>query len=263
MNNESDLQSVPEPDFEKISYGKVGYKRIQRLRRRGKLRGIEVPPLGFELTKPEKPRIAFWIAAIVGIILFVGILVGAGFLVKYIIDLFSVTFKDSGGFLKTIFNPSLFIASAGLSAIPVLLIVMAYAMLILIMIIPFVLALYCYRFARNTLYMARCSKEEFAKGEFIGGRIINFIGVLAVSTVILIVCLLSVEAQTAKILLGLVYVGIVIIFGGMLALIVFERVKCNKWFEALPEEKKQNYLAHEEGLRRVKRRMRYERNLWN
>lgn len=264
MNENTEmLNPSDKPDYEKLSYGKVGYKRIQRLRKKGKRRGIEVPPLGFELTKPEKPRVVFLIAAIVGIILFVGILVGTGFLAKLLIDLFSVTFEESGGLIKTLSNPSVFFATAGLSFLPVLLIILAYLMLILIALIPFFIALYCYRFARNAFYMARCSKEEFAKSEFIWGRILTLIGILAVSTGILIVCLLSIDQQAIKTVIGLIYAGIVIIFGGLLALIVCEKAKCKKWFESLDEDKKQNYLAHENALRKIKSRLRYERRMWD
>lgn len=252
-----------EIDYEQLSYGKVAYKRVQRLRKKGKRRGIDIPALGFELTKPDKPRIVFWIAAIVGLVIAAGILVGFGFVMKYAIDFLSRHFKDSGGFLKTIFNPTLFFASAGLTIIPILIMIMAYCMILLMLLIPVIMALYCYTFARNAFYMARCSKEEFAKGEFIWGHIVNFAVVLVVSTVLLIVCLLSTDAQKLKIAIGLVYLGIVIIFGGLLTLLVLEKKKCTKWFDSLPEDKKQNFLEHDKGLRRVKRRLNSERQFWS
>ncbi|MDE7158005.1 MAG: hypothetical protein K2N74_00355, partial [Clostridiales bacterium] len=59
-----------------------------------------------------------------------------------------------------------------------------------------------------------------------------------------------------------IFAGYVLIFGGMLALMVLEREKCKKWFESLDEEKKQNYLAHEDALRCVRRRMRSKRTFW-
>lgn len=263
MNNLADTPFIPETDYEKLSYGKVAYKRVQRLRRKGRRRGIEVPPLGFELTRPEKPRIVFWIAAIFTIVLFVGILVGTGFLAKFIIDVFSETFEDSGGFFQTLFDPAVFIASAGFSVLPALLIIMAYLMLVLIVLIPFMIAIYCYILARNTFYMARCSKEEFAKGELIQSHVTAFIWILVTATAILIAGLVLSEAQNIKTVLWLVYVGIVIIFGGMLTLIIIEKVKCNKWFESLDEFKKQNFLEHDRGLRQVKRRLHWERKLWN
>lgn len=247
-------------NYEQISYGKYGYKRIQRLRRKGRRRGLEIPTLNYELTRPEKPRVVFLIAAIITLIIFLGLMVGAGFLIKFGVDFFSVQFKDSGGFFKTLLNPQAVIASLGLSIVPVLLIVLAYIMMILILLIPIFLVLYCYRLIRNAFYMAQCSKEEFAKSEFVGKHISAFAIILVIATVLLIVVLIRGEAPALKLVVGLVYLGVVIIFGGMLALMIVERRKCKTWFDSLDEGKKQNYLAHEEGIRRVKKRLQRERN---
>ncbi len=252
-----------QPDYERLSYGKLGYKRVQRLRRKGQRRGIEVPPLGYELTKPEKPRIAFWIAAIVGIILFIGILVGVGFLIKFLVDVFSDMYQDTGGLFKTLANPGLLFATQGLSLIPVLFLILAYMFVALIGIVPLIIVIYCYRFVWYMLYTARCSKEEFAKGGLITGHITGYIGILAAATVMLIVILTLTDSQTAKLLVGLIYAGIVIIFGGLLVLMILERRKCKKWFEGLDEDKKQNYLEHEEGMRRVRSRLHTEKRIWD
>ncbi len=252
-----------ETDYEKLSYGKLGYKRVQRLRRKGQRRGIDVPKLGFGLTKPEKPRIAFWIAAIVGIVLFVAILVATGFLIKFLIEVFSDFYKDTGGFFKTVANPKMLFATQGLSAVPLLILIMAYLFLALIIIVPIIIAVYCYSFAVNTFYLAQCSKEEFAKGEKVSGSILSYTLILVAATVILIVILLATDAQTAKLLVGLIYAVTVIIFGGLLTLIVLEKVKCAKWFAGLDEYKRQNFIAHDRALRRVKSRLHFERKLWN
>lgn len=252
-----------EIDYEKISYGKIGYKRIQSLRRKGERRNIDVPKLNYELTKPEKPRIAFWIAAIVGIILFAGILVGAGFLIKFLIDFFSDFFKDSGGYFKTLLNPSLLFASQGLSIVPVMFLILAYMFLILIVALPIMVAIYCYRFGRNMLYLARCSKEEFAKGEVVIRHIMNYSGILIGTIIIFVLGLMMIKNSNAKLLTGLICGGIVLIFGGLLALIIFEKKKCGKWFKDLDEDKKQNYLAHEKALSSVKSRLGFEKRFWD
>lgn len=249
-------------DFEKLSYGKVGYKRVQRLRKKAKRKGINVPVLGYELTKPERPRIAFIVVAVVALVIAVGVLVGMGFLFKYLIDVFAVQFQDSGGLMKTLLDPTVFFATAGLSFLPVLLIIMAYLMLLLILLLPVLFAIYCYTFARDMIYLSKCSKEEFAKGSIVSDRIFRLIVTLIVSTVILIAVLILCETQTPKIITGLAYAGAVIVFGSLLALLVFEKSKCGKWFETLDEYKKQNYLAHEKGLRAIKRRIKSDRQFW-
>ncbi len=250
-------------DYERASYGKIGYKRIQRLRKKGKRRGIEVPKLNYELTKPEKPRVAFWIAAAVGIAVFVGIMVGTGFLIKFLVDVFSDLYKDSGGFFKTLLNPKVLFVSQGLSLVPLLLLIAAYLLFASMAIIPISIAICCYRFVQNMFYMARCSKEEFAKGEMITGSIVSYVFVLVVATVLLVVVFVLTDAQTARLLVGLIYAGVVVIFGGLLALLIVEKKKCGKWFETLDEDKKQNYLEHEKALGRIKSRLGFKRRMWN
>lgn len=249
-------------DYEKLSYGKFAYKRVQRLRRKGKHRGIEVPVLRYALTKPDKPRIAFWIVAIVSAVLLIGIMVGIGFLYNELIKTFSI-FDDMGDVFKAVLDPSAFALSAGLSAIPAMMIFLAYLLLILMFILPVVAIIYMYRFVRDSVYMAKCSKEEFAKGNIVSSRIMWLIIALAVSTVILIVIVANVSDGTALLLSGLIYGGIVVVLGGFLALTIVEKVKCSKWFDTFDEDKKQNYLAHERALRRVKSRLSREKRMWS
>lgn len=250
-------------DYEKASYGKLGYKRVQRLRKKGSRRGIEVPYLNFILTKPEKPRVVFWIAAIIGLIMFVGILVGFGFLTKFLIDVFSDLYKDSGGLFQTLADPQVLFASQGLSFIPLLVLILAYLLVAMIGLVPLMILIYCYRFVKYLLYTARCSKEEFAKGGMIKDHIMTYVGILAVATVALIIVFVMVEVQNVKLLVGLIYGGVVVIFGGLLVLTIIEKKKCEEWFKNLDEEKKQNYLAHEKALCQIKLRLHSERRYRN
>lgn len=251
-------------NYEQLSYGKWGYKRIQRLRKKGLRRGIEVPELNFQLTKPDKPRVAFWIAAIVSIILFAGIMVGVGFLLNYLInDVFGQMYEATGGFFDTLLNPAVLFASQGLSFVPVLLLILAYLVLIAIAVVPISIAICCYRFAMHMFYFARCSKEEFAKGEMITGSIVGYVTALVVSTILLIAVFVITDAYMARLLFGLIYAAVVIICGGLLAIIIVEKKKCGKWFESLDEDKKQNFLEHEKALGRIRSRLGFERRMWN
>lgn len=248
-------------DYEKISYGKWVYRRVQRLRRKGKRRAIEVPQLGYKLTKPDKPRIAFWILAIISAIFLIGIVVGIGFLYNELVKTFSL-FGNLGDVLKVAFDPKTFALSAGLSSIPAIMVILAYLLVVVMLLLPIAAIIYVYNFVREIFYMANCSKEEFARGNVIASRISGLVVALITSTVIFIALLIYFPAS-ARILLGLVYGAIVIVCGGLLALIVVERAKNRKWFETLDEDKKQNFLAHDNALRKVKSRLRFERNLWN
>ncbi|HBN12298.1 MAG TPA: hypothetical protein DD415_01635 [Clostridiales bacterium] len=248
-------------DYEKTSYGKFAYKRVQRLRRRGKRRGIDVPYLSYELTKPEKPRMIFIILTIASAVLLAGIIIGIGFLYNYFIK--SVTIFDGiGDLFKAVFDPAAFALSAGLSAIPALMVVVAYILLFTLFLLPLGAVIYLYRFVRDVFYMANCSKEEFAKGNIISSRITGLIFAVITATVIFIALLIFMEEPNARLLAGLIYGGILVVLGGLLAVMMIEKTRCGKWFEEIDEFKKSNYLEHERALRRVKGRLKTEKHFF-
>ncbi|MCH5180274.1 MAG: hypothetical protein J1F32_03605 [Erysipelotrichales bacterium] len=253
-------------DFEKNSYGKVVYRRVQRLRKKGRKRGIDVPYLNYELTKPEKPRMAFLLIAIIAAILLTGVLVGTVFLYTEFIKETSI-FKDIGEVFQVLFDPQTFLLTLGLSSIPAIMIIIAYLMLFGLILIPVLLIIYFYNAIYNIFYMSKCSKEEFAKGHVIFSRIRNLSIIIFIATVILILALLSNSVEFIKILVGAIYAGVVIALGGLLALMVFERSKCKKWFDNLEDDKKNNYLSHDQALYNVKKRIQSDRtafsNLFN
>ena len=262
---EKQPQAVPVPaddtDYESLSYGKFYYKKVQRLRRRARERRIDVPKLSYGLTKPEKPRVAFWVAAAVSLLLFIGILVLTGIFYNELIK--SVSDLDGlGDLFKVLFDPTTLGASFGTSALPGLMLFLVYLLIIALFILPLSAIFYFYRFVRDSFYMAKCSKEEFAKGQLVSGRIFWLIVVLIALTTIIIVAMMYIPAANARLYLGLIYGALVLALGGLLALMIVEKVKAGKWFEGLDEAKKQNYLAHENGLRSVKRRLHRERDNW-
>lgn len=254
--------NVDNDDHEKTSYGKAAYKRVQRLRRKGQRRGIEVPRLGYALTKPDKPRVAFSVVAVISAVLFAGIIVGIGFLYNELVKTFS-DLNGIGEFIKTMFKPDIFRGSFGTSALPAALMIAVYLLIVLLFAVPIIAAIYFYRFVRDAFYMAKCSKEEFAKGGLVVSRIFAFIVIIATVTVIYAVLSAYTTSASAKLYAGLIFGGLVLALGGMVVLMIFEKIKCGKWFDDLDENKKRDYLAHERALRRVKSRLRTEKRIWN
>lgn len=261
MENEAMLDTS-NLDYEKSSYGKSVYKRVQRLRRKGQRRGIEIPYLNYALTKPEKPRIAFLIVAIISAVLFAGMVVGIFLLYNELIKMFS-DLSGIGDFIKVMFKPDILSGSFGLSALPGIMMVAVYLLIAVLFALPVVAAVYFYRFVRDAFYMATCSKEEFAKGSIISGRIFGLIVVVIVITVVFVILMSYMTAASAKLYIGLIFGGAVIAFGGLIAVTIIEKIKSGKWFEELEESKKQNYLEHESALRRVKSRLNTEKRIWS
>lgn len=248
-------------DYEKESYGSYAYKRVQKLRKKGRRRGINVPKLGFELTKPEKPRLAFLIAAIIACVFFAGIVACIFVLYNELITSFS-DLSGIGDFLKIVFDPDILAASFGWSAIPGILLVAVYILIALLFVLPFFAAVAFLFLVRDIFFMAKCSKEEFAKGGIISSRITEFI-VILVCAVLIFAVLLYYSPAGGMLPLWLIFIGFALILGGLLALMIAEKIKCGKWFNELDEYKRQNYLEHENALRSVKRRMDAERNFWS
>lgn len=260
----AERRAMEDVDYEALSYGKKEYKRVCRLRKKARERGIEVPRLHYELTKPEKPRLAFWVIAVVSAVIFAGIIVGLFFLYSEMIKFFSDGELDGlSDFIGVLFQPEVLSGSLGLSALPGVLMVAVYLLIFVLFLLPFVAAIYFYRFVRDAFYMAKCSKEEFAKGNVIASRLIGLIAVLATVVVLFILTLLYVEAAGARTAVSLIFAGIVITLGGLIGLIFYEKYRCGKWFDSFDEEKKQNYLEHERALRSVKRRLKSEKQFWS
>ena len=252
--------------YEKLSYGKSVYRRVQRWRRRAARRGMEIPYLAYELHKPDKPRIFFWILAIISAIIFAGIVVGIGAL--YVVVIKNVTgMPDFGSALSTLFDKETLLKSGTLSGLAgfflIIVMILLYTLLIAVMIIPFAAAFYFYISVRDTFYMAKCSKEEFAEGNVIGSRIFKLGAILVALTIMFIVGMVYVEIPVGKTILGILYAALMLALGGLLALILLERHKCKKWFETLDTRQQQNYLAHDQGIRKIKRRKKKERDAWN
>lgn len=239
-------------DYEKLSYSKLSYKRVQRLRRRAKRRGVEVPKLEYPLTKPDKPRILFWIMAIISAILYLGLVVGAGFLVDATIrNVTSINGSGLGDFIKNITKPEFVLLSLGIpTTISLIFVILIYASIVLLAVAVVLLVIYAFRFVRESFYMATCSKEEFAKGSIITGRILRYSIIIVLVTVLLIVGLVRGPSDdvVVKVISGVLYGVLLLVLGGPLLLMVLERRKCKKWFEAQPEEKKRNYIEHDRGL---------------
>ena len=249
-------------DYEALSYGKLGYKRVQRLRKKGKRRNIEVPYLKYELHKPDKPRIVFWIIAVLAAVLMIGVIVGGVFAVHLFVKT-QENFNGTGDLLKAAFRPEVMALSLGMSVLPGLMIVFAYAMLLLICLIPILVGAYLISYVRNALYLARCSKEEFAKGYDVSGRIQRLIVAIVLATVLLIVAIYASQTKTVVVPLVLVYACVVAVLGGFLAILLIERSKNLKWFETLDEAQKENFIQHDAGLRKVNRRLKSERAYWD
>ncbi|MCH5164924.1 MAG: hypothetical protein J1G01_00795 [Clostridiales bacterium] len=260
-NVEQNAVSDPKIDYEQKSYGKIGYKRVQKLRKKGARRGIIVPKLCYELHKPEKPRVAFRVVAALAIVFLIGVMVAIGFLFNELIKM-SDSFTGLGDVFKVVFNPTAFTLSLGLSVLPALVIVLAYIMLFALFLVPLCVGLYLYSFVRSSFYLAICSKEEFAKGSIVGDRIRRLAIIVIISTLIWIVGLVMIKTGAGKLFLSLGYFALIIVVGGLLAILLVEKKKNEKWFETLDEDKKRNYLEHEAALRSVKRKMRNERTFW-
>lgn len=244
-----------ERDCEKLSYTPYAYKRLLKLRENGRKRGIKVPYLSFELTKPEEPRVSVLVAAIIAAILLVALVmfliwacyalavlfIGAGELNALLRGL-----SDPAAYGGGLFWASFIIAAAEFSA--------------LVILVPTLIAVQVFRFLRDVIYMAQCSKEEFAKGDIVASRVAGLIITLSVSTLVFVFMLCLGMINTYPLLI-LAYVGIVVLCGMALVIIGIEKRKCVKWFNELDGYRKEDFLAQARALESVKNRLHTEKKM--
>lgn len=237
--------------YEEISYDKRTFKKVAKLRKKGLKYGIVVPNLNYELTKPEKPRKTFLVISIILSLALIGMIIALGFLYNKVLNiLFETNLLEIIG---NLFNPVFLAETLGLSAIPGLMILVVYIIIIACLLLPIYLLVYVYRFIRDSFRMVNCSIEEIAKGNTITNRITTLILNLIFIVIVFVLLLWQLD-ERVKGLLIVLFIVLCLIFGGLLTLILIERIKANKIFDSLEEDKKQNYLEHEKALKLVQYR---------
>ena len=249
-NQESEKVQEDELAYEKASYTQFSYNKVQKMRMVGRMHGVKVPYLNYNLTKPEKTRKTFITIGIIAIIAAVLVAALAVFsTIGITIPLFTSATEIAGEATPAY---DYFGIVAGLKGMGIFLMV-----LVALMIYGFFAALlgFLIYFAKNSFNLAKATREEVAKGPTVYNIMFSCIGLVAVILAVTIFLAIKLNfSNTGSIIL--LVVGLLLAAGvaSMLGFIIYNIVQENKWFKTLPPEQQKNYKDHAYGLRRARAR---------
>jgi len=233
-------------DVERKSYSEPMFNRVQKLRAHGKLYGVDVPVLKFELTKPKKRRPLFIVIAVLAYVL--SAVVAAVFIASAI-TMVPLFISAANGVNEPNYSWDIFgIVSgfaSGISVLAILLVLVLIALLAGIAITLIIMGNRC-------VSLSRASREEIAAGPAMS----RFIWTSVIISAILIATyiLLGYTSKSAKFYTSVG--GIVILILALIALavsvitIVMQRRE-KQWLKEQPAERQEDYLSHARALKLV------------
>lgn len=246
-------QKIKTDEVEKASYSDYSYKKVKKLREKGKFWAIDVPYLQYPVTKQEKPRplfIAFGILSLI-VLGFVGYaafrittnlilpLVAAALQMN---SVFNIPFWDIFG-LFTMFN----------SLAPFL----CWILVGVVSALTIGMVVYFISLTKRLFCLSKISMQEMAKGYEVRSMIYALGTIIAIVLIVGIFLLVkfgsNMTAKNIWIVIG-VMVAIVALVGVVFALLIVQRRKETKLFNQLPKEQQDDYINHVRELDRVRRR---------
>lgn len=249
-NEEENL--VNNDEIEKASYSEASYKKVQKLREKGKYWGLDVPYLQHPVKKQEKPRPMFIALGVLYAIMFALVLAGSVMLtinciLPMIIEALGLgsTFKL---FVWDIFG--LFAMFTGMMNI--------FIWAIILLIVALVVAINVF-LAYQTVHMFKMSKismQEMAVGHEVQGMLLRLGTIIGITLVVCIAIWVltreTISTQGILLLVGIM-VAVSAVVGTIFGLLLAQRLKAKKEFDQLPEEQQQDFIRHNRELDRVRR----------
>lgn len=267
IENVGKQQTLQEPseNFEAKSYSKRTYEKIARLRERAKMFRFDVPKVGYQLTKPKKPRVLYIIlgilcfvlaAALVGLTLFAGIstipaLAKAG------------SGTGTSGPDWDIFNIIGNLAS-GVANFAIL-----FAILLIIGLLVGLgfLIFYLIRSGFNCFDLSRATMEEMGYSPLVN-RSIYRLGLASAVILAVYITMIVVTAgrgtNFAFSIGGIIVLCVLAFLLSILIVTLVYKFKAQKWVkENISQEHQENYLAHAKALGRVIRKNEMRKSMEN
>lgn len=249
----NDLTSDKQPllDIEKNSYSKYMYKKLVKARKKGLQYGVTIPPLKYELEKPEKTRKVFLIAGYT--LLGFTIALFIGFIIMYIISGVFPMFIDMIRGTSNVYSKELFEKSLGLTSFGAISLTWLYIVIVILLLLPIGIIIGLVKGVIKNFALSKISKQEMAKG-FEVSRYINIL-VISIFLTLLIGILFIVEGLTRGGLGVFITIMSFVIFACCLTLLIFiikERKREKEWFNSLSEEKQQDFLNQNNAVKKYK-----------
>ena len=244
---------IQNDEIEKASYSEYSYKKVKKLREKGKYWGYDVPYLQHPVNKQEKPRAVFIVAAVLFLLLSVAMIVFTYVITRSMIlpllgsalglgDAFAIQAWDIFGLFATFTS-----------------LISIFVWLILVLIVAVVVAFNIYFISQTIKFfkMSKISMQEMAKGFEVGNLIIRLGAIMAITVMvgITILVLTRGEATAAGIWLIIgVMLAIIALISPFFVLLIVQRNKAKKQFAQLSEEQQKDFIRHNQMLDRVNRK---------
>ena len=252
--DKEDTTNIVENDkIEKTSYSAYSYKKVQKLREKGKYWGTNIPYLQYPLKKQEKPRALFLVLGILYAIIFACILAfSVVVIINFIIPIVKLAL-NMGDKVELKWWDAFGVTYTFMSLAPLLLWLIIIFVLLLLFAINFYFGFQTYKL----FALSKVSMQEIAKGYEINDLIFKMSAIILITITIGIVILVlnyqNMKPAGFALIIGVMAVVSVII-GLVLALLIVERIKAKKEFDQLSEEEQQDFIKHNNKLDYVRRR---------
>lgn len=251
INNDLTSDKQPLLDIEKNSYSKYMYKKLVKARKKGLQYGVTIPPLKYELDKPEKTRKVFLIAGYTLLSFTIALFIG--FIIMYIVSGVFPMFIDMLRGTSSVYSKELFEKSLGLSSFGAISLTWLYIVIVILLLLPIGIIMGLVKGVIKNFAFSKISKQEMAKG-FEVSRYINIL-VISIFLTLLIGILFIVEGLTRGGLGVFITIMSFVIFACCLTLLIFiikERKREKEWFNSLSEEKQQDFLNQNKAVKKYK-----------
>ena len=253
FGSEQNENLIQNDEIEKSSYSDYSYRKVKKLREKGKYWGYEVPYLQHPVSKQEKPRAIFIVAGVLYAILAIALLVATYFVVRGCILPMVGSALGMSDFFKIqewdIFGLAAIFFSLG----PILLWIFIIAISGLVIGLNIYFIFQTIRFFK----MSKISMQEMAKGYEVGNLIVKLGAIMAIAVVVGIAILVLTKGKATAagiwLIIGIM-AAIIAVISPFFALLIVGRKKAKEQFAQLSEEQQQDFIRHDRMLDRVRRK---------
>lgn len=249
---QEDPDLIQNDEIEKQSYSEHSYKKVKKLREKGKYWAIDVPYLQHPVQKQEKPRPLFMVFGVLYLLVLIASLALSVIIVTYFLLPLIAQAIGLNSLVKVRAWDIFGLVAMFSSIVPIFIwtIIIAVAALII-----GINAFLIYE-TINMFHMSKISMQEMAKGYEVGSMLFA-LGTIMVVTLITGITILVLTRENIKPAGIALVVGVMLIVcaivGTIFGLLMAQRVKANKQFETLPEEQQNDFIRHNRALDRIHR----------
>ena len=258
--HEEDPNLIQNDEIEKASYSEYSYKKVQKLREKGKYYGYDVPYLQHPVKKQEKPRAIFVVFGVLyAIAAAIALALSVFLVINFLLPVIGQAVGISGFVKFRVWD--IFGLFAGVSAIGVM---MVWVVVIAVAALIFGVNLFLISQTIKMFRMSKISMQEMAKGYEVSGMLLRLavliVGTLIAGIAILVLTRENIEPAGIGLVVG-VMVAICALVGTIFGLLLWQRIKAKKEFEELSEEEQKDFIRHNQVLDRLERKRNKSKSL--